>query len=266
MKQLMRDFLPPIFLTLIRKLIKSLNRRLSNFRNSNTGLGYETQELINVVIEKNIIFTKQVFSSNALDLASLRVSLGLLNISPKMNVLDFGGGGGSHYTIAKVLFPLVNFKWCVVETTQMSTEAAKVLESSELKFFSDIPTAKNWLGEVDLVYTSSAIQYTENPLRTLKDLVAVNAKNFFITRTVFSEESSIKFIQESLLSSNGPGPLPEGFVEKIIQYPVVAEPIANIEQVLELSYRIRFKLMEEQGIHLVEGKALNYFGYYGDLK
>jgi putative methyltransferase (TIGR04325 family) len=230
-------------------------------------LDYETQELINVVIEKNIIFTKQAFSSNALnlDLASLRVSLGLLNISPKMRVLDFGGGGGSSYTIAKVLFPRVNFRWCVVETTGMS-KAAKVLENNELKFFGDISEAKIWLGEVDLVYTSGAIQYTENPLRTLKDLVAVNAKNFFITRTVFSEGSSIKFIQESLLSSNGPGPLPEGFVNKIMKYRVVAEPIANIEQVLELGYKIRFKLMEEQGVHIVEAKALNFFGYYCDLK
>ena len=67
-------------------------------------------------------------------------ALSLLPDSPQINVLDFGGGAGNHYYLArKLIDDNVKINWHVVETDSFVEEINKQgLQSSELKFFTSI--------------------------------------------------------------------------------------------------------------------------------
>lgn len=60
--------------------------------------GYLNDELVKVVIQKNINLRSALNTNPKLDLLSLRIltALGLCRSGDTLNVLDFGGGGGAH--------------------------------------------------------------------------------------------------------------------------------------------------------------------------
>ena len=64
--------------------------------------GYLNDELVKVVIQKNINLRSALNTNPKLDLLSLRIltALGLCRSGDTLNVLDFGGGGGAHHAIA----------------------------------------------------------------------------------------------------------------------------------------------------------------------
>lgn len=82
-------------------------------------------------------------------------------------VLDFGGGAGVHYKIARQQSP--NIRWAVVETPAM-VQRAKSLSTDRLMFFERIEQAADWLGSVDLVHSNGAIQYVPAALETVRCL------------------------------------------------------------------------------------------------
>ena len=72
--------------------------------------------------------------------------LNILQKSNNINILDFGGGAGTHYMVLKNYFKnSINFNWHVVETKELAKEAIDQvfsrLENKELKVFSDINQA-----------------------------------------------------------------------------------------------------------------------------
>jgi hypothetical protein len=125
-------------------------------------------------------------------------------------------------------------------------EAARGLQSSELTFISNV---RNWKmtieGPVDLVFTSSSLQYCHSPIESLMELVELGAKYLYITRTPFSEGSAPLFaVQSSRLRDNGPGPLPAEFIDRKIEYPIVFESRFHIERLIEKHYRILLRIDE----------------------
>ncbi|UPT88383.1 hypothetical protein HAP41_0000004395 [Bradyrhizobium barranii subsp. apii] len=70
-------------------------------------------------------------------------------------VLDFGGGAGLHYKVARRQCP--DIRWAVVETPAM-VQRAKELGTDRLMFFERIDQAADWLGTVDLLHSNGAIQ------------------------------------------------------------------------------------------------------------
>ena len=133
--------------------------------------------------------------------------------TPK-TVLDFGGGFGLMYFFLGRFARLE--RWAVVETPIVAA-MGKVLETDNLKFFSSIKAASEWLGEVDLLYSNSAIQYTVDPAVTLKDLLDVRPREVMLVRCAIGECASLEW-QESFLSSNGVGPLPPGVADLGVRY------------------------------------------------
>ena len=110
LKTLLKQFIPPIlwnFLSFLRSNTITNQRIYKTYAEASFACqekGYEFSDIVKVVVEKNLIFRNTNHSNPVFDIGTLRtlIGLGLANKSNnlKFNVLDFGGGGGYHYTIA----------------------------------------------------------------------------------------------------------------------------------------------------------------------
>lgn len=233
---------------------------------------YEYENLVNVVIRKNIIFQENNQQNVEFELGSLRTiaAIGLvLGSSKKINVLDFGGGGGYHWALSKKAFNKdIAYDWRVLETPLMAMVANKTLLKNGLSFFSDISTCLADGVKMDLIFMSSALQYCEKPLQILKEVVNLGAKYLFITRTPFSlAPKTLISKQRSLLSENGPGPLPKEFKDEIIEYPITYVLKTEVEEILSQKYKIRFVLQEDVSTLFYGSFPVNgYYGYFCEIK
>ena len=121
-------------------------------------------------------------------------------IADAKTVLDFGGGCGLHYKQARLL----DVKWAVVETSAMVARASEI-QTGRLRFFTDIVSAANWLGDIDVMHSNGAIQYAEDPISTLAKLCSLGAKKMLWYRTNLANGRLEKDTQVSRLVDNGPG-------------------------------------------------------------
>jgi putative methyltransferase (TIGR04325 family) len=266
----LRDLVPPVLLSQIDRIRSSTNSRsYSSYEQAllhSSSKGYQTDDVVKVVVEKTKLLFQQTAQQKLLDLGSLRTVAGL-GLSKKQNltVLDYGGGAGYHFRVADIAFGgTVNLNWAVVETHSMAQLAQKELSQPNLTFLSDLTLAKQLLGNIDLVFTSGTLHCTDDPLARLRDLLSLNPSKLFITRTCFNDSSSTKvFIQKSRLSQNGPGPLPEGFKDRDIFYPNVIVPISDIRTLIEESgYSIRFQIVEDRGVCKSGSSSFNMYGLF----
>lgn len=230
---------------------------------------YEDKDIVSAVIAKNKIYREKITQTKVFDLGSIRTLIGicLAARSATLNVLDFGGAAGYHYSIAQsIMGDTVALRWNVVETPQMA-RAARTLEDDRLHFFNTISEAESDLGHVDLVFTSGALQYCPDPLGILKSLLEISARYLFITRVGLNhEDREIITIQKSMLSENGPGELPPEFSDKIVSYPLILAGKPKLEEIIKKKYTITFALEEDKAIYDVGGKAYSMYGYFCESK
>jgi putative methyltransferase (TIGR04325 family) len=113
-------------------------------------------------------------------------------------VLDFGGGCGLHYKQARS----ATVRWAVVETPAMVARAS-TLQTENLRFFSGIDAAASWLGDVDVMHSNGALQYTPDPHAALAQLCAIRARTMLWYR-LFLSDAPVMERQTSRLSDNGP--------------------------------------------------------------
>jgi putative methyltransferase (TIGR04325 family) len=266
LQNLIKQIIPPIIINVVRKKIQT-TIEYPTFEAAELAcqnITYENSELIEVVVDKNLNYRKRLESNPVFDLPSLRtlIALGAIQSGSSLNVLDFGGGGGYHYTIAKTaLDPSKAINWCVVETSTMSHCAQRLADGS-LRFFPDISSARDSFDEFDLVFTSSALQYCPNPLSFLRELVDLDAPYLFITRTPFLEsDKTIITTQVSSLQSNGPGPLPSKYIDRKIKYPLTYVSRRIVEEIITDKYDIRFRIDENDGGFSFGSEQISTMGY-----
>jgi putative methyltransferase (TIGR04325 family) len=175
--------------------VQILNRIRSLLPPSETIQGYEHPELVEVIFQKTKAYRpKSRWNETA------------------RTVLDFGGGCGLHYKESGL-----DAKWAVVETPAMVARARE-LETDKLRFFTSIKAAADWLGDIDMVYSNGALQYTPNPEAVLRELIDLRASMLLWRRTVLSPERKTE-LQSSRLADNGPGRI--SAANKIVSYPAV---------------------------------------------
>lgn len=268
MKALITHFIPPILLNAFKQLIISSAPRYETYDEAFLSCQndtYENIDLVKVVVDKNLIYRQKLHADTVFDLGTLRtlIALGLSKTNDALNVVDFGGSAGYHFTVAsKALGEETKLKWNVVETKVMAKEAQRIAVDG-LKFFDNTSDAVKDLGDVDLVFTSSALQYCSSPIAFLKQLIDINAKYIYITRTPFCNSShSIITTQESKLSANGPGPLPNKYKDKTIKYPIFFASRQEVETILSEKYEIRFKTQEGEGVFKVPNAMISMDGYF----
>src|SRR5262249_35705938 len=152
---------------------------------------------------------------------------------PPLRVVDFGGAFGTAYFLTRQRLPALEVRWAVVESATFAGLAQRLdrtlsappdfrflteMSDSALHFFDGITNAMKWLGEVDLVYSSGALQYTPDPEGFLAELVATRPRTLALLRCALSRGSRVVTVQSSRLKDNGPGPLPEGFMDRRVSY------------------------------------------------
>jgi putative methyltransferase (TIGR04325 family) len=271
-KNFIHQWIPPIILEHIHSYTSSRHFYSSyGTALAECGPGYLNCELAKIVVEKNRIFRDTLQKEKTLDLDVVRTSVGLLNPCSHakqgtLRVIDFGGGAGYHHTIAKFLLgSSLRMRWNVVETAEMAHQA-KSLETDELRFFDNLDAAQKDLGQVDLILASGSLPYCPDPLAMLSALLKIDAEYLFITRTHLSEDPSRSItIQNSLRSTNGPGPLPKGFADGVIRYPLTFESRKTFEDLIKTRYFIK-RTFREGGIYKVRNKSFYMFGYMCDSR
>jgi putative methyltransferase (TIGR04325 family) len=214
MRDFLVDYFPPILIKKLVPLVRNLKLKDVSIES------YQNLDLVNSIIHKNLQLRQSVPYLN-LDTMSFR-TISAIGMAAKkgsdLTVLDFGGGAGHHQFLAKYIFENINFDWTVVETETMSRVASEEIKDEGLKF---VPSLKSLTknSSYDLIFSNSAIQYTLDPLTTLRELLSLEFENFFITRVPLNlGNSHVTYLQESLLSQNGPGPAPRGIQDKLVKY------------------------------------------------
>lgn len=271
MKKFLLLLLPPGVVILGRKSIHRL-RRMRIRKGKSAINDYNDDSLTRMIVEKNRIFSTQLNNNRTIDLGAVRTILGVGIANAKdpaepLRILDLGGGGGNHYFISRLVMDRhIKLDWRVVETESMARSAAP-LANDELQFFPSIRSAAGGVGRFDLVFASSSLQYFSDQFEVLDELMKLDAANIFITRTPFTAGEPVKGAKQySLLSSNGPGPLPPGYEDKTIEYPIYIMNLADFEKKLTDGYLLRFSIREETAGFTINGKTFDNYGFYFSSK
>ena len=151
--------------------------------------GYENDELVETIFRKTVAYEP---TGDWPLVAGVKT------------VIDFGGGAGLHYKLARQQSP--DIRWAVVETPAM-VRRARELATNRLMFFSDIDKAADWLRDVELMHSNGAIQYVADAIETIRTLCATRPATMMWHRVPISDAEVEPEVQTSFLSENGPGSL-----------------------------------------------------------
>jgi putative methyltransferase (TIGR04325 family) len=185
------------------------------------GEAYADRELATVTLAK----TRWIVDGDlkaALYPPNADATLTALRLTPgrEPRVLDFGGSFGPHYFLAKQCLPK-RYRWAVVETDLVASLGAE-LANDELRFFTSIDAARDWLGAVDLVHASGSLQCTPQPKAFLSSLIDLRAPIVAITRTAIALGRERVTTQTFWLSGCDPvHGLPEGVKDRELTFPRV---------------------------------------------
>ena len=157
---------------------------------------YQDQLLVEVVFAKTIAFDDRAFSTLPAGAALDHTLLGVcyaaaVTGSRPLRVLDFGGACGFHHRVARHALADLPLQWAVVETPAMAARAAE-LATDLLQFFTTPGEATDWLGGIDLMHSSSAIQYTADPEGVTRQLCGLSARTLAWSRTALADGNTVR--------------------------------------------------------------------------
>ena len=101
----------------LRYYINLIRYNLSKYKIEN---GYNSLRLNKSIINKTVHFNK--FALNNKNDQNYQRTIKFINFikNKKLNsIIDFGGGAGYHFFIAKKKFPKFNLKWSIIENETM---------------------------------------------------------------------------------------------------------------------------------------------------
>ena len=269
------DLIPPVLLDVKRRLAAD-GRVFTSYEQALTqcGEGYSGDLLSKFVVEKTGYYRDELNSTETLDSdingSRIAIAIGLAAENGELNVLDFGGAAGTHYFYAKRLFrDSVKLNWSIVETEKMVSYAQPLCDG-DLQFHSEIHGAQERFantGGVGLVFSSAALPYIPNPLKYIRQLCSIQAKNVFLTRfdLLLNREETV-MIHESKLNANGPSRIQIGYADEIIKYPVTFCRKSDVEAILKENYDIQLAFNEDAHVRYVQSEWASMYGFFGRLK
>ncbi len=176
-----------------------------------------------------------------------------------LQILDFGGGAGHHFYSMMKHLPHRIGNWTVIETQSMVEAASKVAPDPRLKFESSISAVAN--RDFHLVLASSSIQYAQNPLRVLEELLTVNAEYYFITRMPLWDLPTTSILQKSSLSSNGPGRQLYELSDGLVEYELNVLNREEFEGFFKDKLELILRAIELKSVHIINGTPVDQHGY-----
>jgi putative methyltransferase (TIGR04325 family) len=235
---------------------KGLGKRYASFEEAlkecKTSSGYEDSELCKVVALKTLKY-KAAIQDRPYDInctqsyLTLAIQYILLKKENKnLSVIDFGGACGAHYyETRRLLGDDIKLHWNIVETREMIKQARENgLESKEISFLGDISS-----GNGELIYLSSSIQYVPKPYEVIDSIISSNSPYILFNRMMLNEgtDEDIITVQQSRLSGNGPGKMPEGFTDRTIYYPHTTMSYRKFMNKFRGKYELVLKFDEQSG-------------------
>jgi putative methyltransferase (TIGR04325 family) len=220
------------------------------------GESYNAPDIAEVVAYKTAqpLDRWQILSEQAMNtIAAVAVAAAEVSGRP-LRVLDFGGGCGFHYlhASATLAFPL---QWAIVETPLMAKAATK-LAANRFTVFTDIASAASALQSVDLVHVSGALQYTSDPLATLRELAALQPLHLALLRFPMWPHGTKSGVQVSLLDQQGLGPMPPHIQNRKVKYPVTFTKFDDVGLVIKEDYGLLYVTDSLSGHYGVVGEKI----------
>ncbi len=118
----------------------------------------------------------------------------------KLNVLDFGGGFGTHALVLKRMLPNLRIDYTVCDFPEYSHTSATI--SQDVRFINDLNQADP---SYPLVYASSSIQYTKDWRSLVKELCKLSKSYLYISRTPFIFNSASFIVLQKAYGSEFAG-------------------------------------------------------------
>ena len=265
MRRIIKLLTPPFIFLVIRNALKLIPRQNSGINCEN----YENPKLIKSVIEKSILAKGDIENSQKIKIDSFRIlvafALGHCEIE---SIVDIGGAAGYHYFSARTALPKKQIKWVVVETRMLVQEAQKNRELDDITFCDNIPDAfKSLSYNVDLVYSSRAFQYLEDPIQSLKEIIELKPRYIFLTGIAFSPDYKVHEItQVSELKDNGPQYSRSRIRNEAVAYKLKLYPKSMFEEIIKSEYSIKLQIDEDQAGYLLKGKPIPFNGIWAVRK
>ena len=228
---------------------------------------YQDTDLVDVVFAKTVRYIKILSHDKSVSKNELNFLFFLTQLFTKdaISVIDVGGACGAHYFFLRKMLPdAVHLTWRVVETPAMAKKASH-LARDELSFHTDIKEAAHGR-MVDAVLVSGVLQYLPDPYDFLKKILGVKPGYISIHRTPFFEgDQEAVYIQKSRLAHNGIGPLPEGFSDRLVEYPETTMSLNKFRSILDRNYEV-FAEWDQYHDHSIPGRERLVFSSCYRLK
>lgn len=211
MKQLVRDWIPPVLIKIIHRLTNNLQEGViwdGDYSTWNEALaastGYDSDNILQKVKEStlkvkhgeavferdSVIFDKSHYSWPILTALMLTAARN----KGKLDVLDFGGSlGSTYFQNRQFLSGLPELHWSVIEQPKFVTCGRECIEDDYLKFYKYI---EECLAErkPNVILLSSVLQYLEAPHSILLKLMNVGAEYLIIDRTPFLKSEKDRIV------------------------------------------------------------------------
>lgn len=257
----LRRLVPPAAIDLRRRLRRTEEFPTFTAAQAACPEGYSSRILARTVVEKTAREVRRGLRLSADDPAVARVAIALSarTHADQVRVVDFGGGAGMHYHIARRLLPAdVQLDWTVVETEAM-VEAAGEQTTDELRFVSQL---NDTMGAPDILLAVSSLQYLADPMAALDGLLACRPDSVLLARTPMSTDGRTRFaVQRSTLRENGPGGLPDGVPDAPVGYPITYVPVQAVRARLQDRFPTVLELEEERGSFQIGRRPVSMFAF-----
>jgi len=217
-KKVIKSLLPPVLLKLIRNSRK--NNRAFGFEGKfeswdaaaaacNTA-GYAEQNIFqktlnSVLAVKNgdAVFERDSVLFNEIQYSWPLLSAILLaaaNTRDELRILDFGGSLGSTYFQNKKFLELIPHKvsYGVVEQAHYIDLGNEKISDNKLCFFKSIEDYMAVLGSPHIVILNGVLQYVNNYVQILQDVLSHNIKFICVDRTPFVSEGGERIMIQNV--------------------------------------------------------------------
>tara|TARA_B100000212_G_C27327655_1_gene513124 strand:- start:40 stop:831 length:792 start_codon:yes stop_codon:yes gene_type:complete len=229
-----------------KKLIPEVNTffEAESYCNSKMPLGYQSKLLCEYRFSKLDLFLKNggsLIKGSSINTLLICISYFLnLNNGKFPNFIDFGGACGENILFLESIFgKSINKISYVVETNAQIVEANKWNFVRNVKFENNLDKVLEH--NIDLFFTSCALNYIEDPYEILKKVVNKLIPCVCLTRNNFSIHPK-PFIQVSNLSENGLGEHINDYGNPLIWYPSQTLCEKTIKEIfLSSNYKLIFE-------------------------
>ena len=219
--------------------------------------GYNNLVLNKSIVKKTIIYSKlKSINDHNINWQRTIKFLKFLKKKKIKKIIDFGGGAGYHFFVAKIVFPNLNLKWLIVENQIIVKLCNKKIKNKNLFFFDSL----NQIKEAEIFFSSCSINYTPNPIETIKTIIKLKTKYLYFTRTPLAENKSVKFKQISLLSENGPCQI-KNEKEILVEYENKIISRQSFEEIFKDKFFIIAKYVDEKKAFYHKKEFFNTYTY-----